>query len=55
MEEFVIAQAHFIITIIKLRPSGTSILASYLRIQKHIVIFPQQPGLLLKLLLSSNF
>ncbi len=50
VEEAVIARAHPIISIIKLRPSGASISASYSRIRGHVIIFLQQPGPLLNLL-----
>lgn len=55
VEKAVIARAHPIISIIKLRPSGISVSASYSRICGHAVVLPQQPGLLLNLLLSNNF
>ena len=55
VEEAVIARAHPIISILKLRPSGASLLASYQRIRGHAVILPQNPGPLLDMLLSNAF
>ncbi len=54
VEEAVIARAYPIISIIKLRPSGASVSASYSRIRGHTVVFPQQPGPLLNLLPSND-
>ncbi len=54
VEKVVIARAHPIISIIKLRPSGASVSTSYSRIRGHAVILPQQPGPLLNLLPSNN-
>ncbi len=54
MEEAVIALLHPIISIIKLRASGASVSASYLRIRGHAVVLPQQSGPLLNLLPSNN-
>lgn len=52
VEEGVIARAHPVISILKLRPSGTSFSASYQRIRGHAVVLPQNPGPLLTLLPS---
>ncbi len=54
MEEAVIARAHFIIFIIKLRPSGASVSIFYSRIRGYDVVLAPQPGLLLNLRLSNN-
>lgn len=54
MEKAVIARAHPIISIIKLRPNGASVSASYSQIRGYVVVFPQQPGQLLNLLLSNK-
>lgn len=50
VEEAVIARAHPIITIIKLRPSGASVSASYSRIREYAMVLPQQLEPLLNLL-----
>lgn len=54
VEEAVIACAHPVISIIKLRPSSTSLSASYHRICGHAVVLPQNPGPLLDLLPSNT-
>lgn len=54
IEEAVIARAHPVISIIKLRPSGASLSASYQRIRGHAVVLPQNPGPLLDLLPSAS-
>ena len=53
IEEVIIARAHLIITIIKLRQSSESIFASYSQICIHAIVFSQQPDLLFNLI-SSN-
>ncbi len=53
-EEAAIARMHLVVSILKLRPSGTFNLAAYSCIKGHVVIFPQNPTLLLTLLLSST-
>lgn len=55
IQEVIIAWAHAIIPIIKLRPSDVSNLAFYLRLYKYIVVLPKKLGLLLNVLLSRNF
>lgn len=47
VEKAVIACAHPIISILKLRPTGTSFSVSYQQVQGHAVVLPQNPGLLL--------
>lgn len=54
VEEAVIARAHPVISILKLRPAGASLSASYQRIRGHAVVLPQNPGPLLTLLPSSS-
>ena len=54
MEEAIIAWAHLIITIVKLKPSGANVSAFYSRIQRHIVVLFPKPELLLNLLSLSN-
>ncbi len=54
VEEAVITRAHPIISIIKLRPSGASVSASYSRIRGHAVVLSQQSGPLLNLLPSND-
>ena len=56
VEKAVIARAHPVISILKLRPIGESDPATtYQRIRGHAVVFPQNPGLLLQLLPSATF
>ncbi len=54
VKKAVIARAHPIISIIKLRPSVVSVSASYSRIRSYAVVLPQQPGPLLNLLPSND-
>lgn len=54
VEEAFIARAHPVMSIIKLRPSGSSSSASYYRIQGHTVVLLQNPGPLLIILSSST-
>ena len=54
VEEAVIARAHPVISIMKLRTSGASRFISYQRIRGHAVVLPQNPGLLLDILPSSS-
>ncbi len=54
VEEAVIARAHPVISILKLRPAGASFSASYQTIRGHAVDLPQNPGSLLTLLLSAS-
>lgn len=53
VEEVVIACIHLIILIPKLKLSSASLLVLYHQIHGHVVILPQNPGLLLDLLLSN--
>ena len=53
-EETVIAKAHPIIKILKLRPNGKATSASYNGIRGHAIVFPQNPGPLLTLLPSDT-
>lgn len=56
VEEAVIARAHPIVSILKLRPTGGSDpAATYQRIQGHAVVLPQNPGPLLQLLPLATF
>lgn len=54
VEEAFIACAHPVMSIIKLRPSGSGSSASYYRIRGHTVVLPQNPGPLLTILPSST-
>lgn len=54
VKEVGIAYTHLIMILIHLRPSGLSVFVFYSRIRRYIVVFPQQPGLLLKLLVSNT-
>ena len=55
VEETLIAWAHFVISILKLRPaSGSKPTAIYQQISGHAVVLPQNPGLLLYILLLST-
>lgn len=47
-----IAQAHSVITILKLRPNNCFKLRSYKDVREHSMLLPQNPGLLLNLLPS---
>ena len=51
-EEVVIACAHPIISILKLRPNGSLNLAAYHAINRHVILLPQNPSSLLTLLPS---
>ncbi len=53
-EEAAIARAHPVVSIFKLRSSGAFNLVIYSRIKDHTVLLPQNPALLLTLLLSST-
>lgn len=53
VEEAVIARAHPIMSIIKLRPSSSGFLTSYHCIRGHTVVLLQNPGPLLTILPSS--
>lgn len=55
IEEAVIAYAHPIISIFNLKPSGTSLLASYYQRYSHTVILPPSPAFWLDLLPSNAF
>ena len=50
VKKAIIARAYLIISIFKLRPNNTSLLASYHQICGYAVILSQKPGLLLNLL-----
>ncbi len=54
VEEAVIAHAHPVISILKLRPAGSSLSTSYQRVCDYAVVLPQNLGLLLTLLPSSS-
>ena len=56
VEKALIARAHPVISILKLRPaSGSKPTATYQRIRDHAVVLSQNPGLLLNILPSSTF
>ena len=51
-----VARAHPVISILKLRPiGGSNPAATYQRVRGHAVVLPQNPGLLLQILPSSTF
>lgn len=54
VEEAVIARAHPVISILKLRPVGVSTSVTYQRIRGHAVVLPQNPGPLLNSLPSAS-
>lgn len=54
VEELVIAYAHLIIFMIKLRFSDASISSFYSRIRSYVIVLPQQPGPLFNLSLLNN-
>lgn len=51
-EKVVVARAHLIVTILKLKPNNKFNPRFYKRITGHVVILSQKPGPLLTLLLS---
>lgn len=53
-EKTVIAKAHPVLKIFKLKPNGKNNPLAYSRIQSHAVVLPQNPRLLLELLSSSS-
>jgi len=53
-EECLIARGHPIASILKLRPNGGRSSVAYNRIRGHVVILPQDPGLLLDILPSAE-
>lgn len=54
VEEAVIARAHPVISILKLRPAGVGPAVTYQRVRGHVVVLPQNPGLLLSILPSRS-
>ena len=54
IKEAFIARTHLVISIIKLRPSGSNSSTSYYRIQGHTVVLLQNPELLFTILPSST-
>lgn len=55
VEEVIIARAHPVISIMKLRPCRISSSVCYQRIWSHVVVPLQNPGPLLEILPSSSF
>ena len=56
VEKAMVARAHPVISILKLRPTGGSNpAATYQRVRGHAVVLPQNPGPLLQILPSSTF
>lgn len=53
-EKTVIAKAHLVLKILKLKPNGKNNLLAYSRIQGHAVVLPQNLRPLLELLSSSS-